>query len=206
MCLGAHVNTDFADTADLAALQQRGGTVEFFMANACSLRQGCDELRNLTNLKRPDFICLTETHLLKDPIKPLSPPGYKQVARLDRTINGGGLLICSKKHLLCNMLDLQLYNSVGISEMVGIEFNGTEYILCYTPNSSAAPGLLKQMELYTACRGSSRHLIFMGDFNIHNLDWIHSVIPVDLGGTLAQEFSEIYLCATLRTRLLLLAY
>ena len=67
-----------------------------------------------------------------DPVKQLIPPGYKIVARLDRTKHGGGLLTGVKKYLLANKLKLGDHNKVSEAEMDGFELNGTDYIVCYT--------------------------------------------------------------------------
>ena len=55
-------------------------------------------MRKHANDRRPDLFGLTETHLIKgDAIKQLFPPGYKAVARLDRSKHGGGLVIGAKQ-------------------------------------------------------------------------------------------------------------
>ena len=88
----------------------------------------------------PDFFAVTETHLDKDPIRPLIPSGYRQVARLDRTHHGGGVLICAKKHLPVDVLDLKKFSTPKVAEMVGISYEDVRYILCYTSNASTSLG------------------------------------------------------------------
>ena len=58
------------------------------------------------------------------------------MARLDRTNDGDGLLIATRSHLLVNDISKRLapFNQVGVAEMIGVEFQGVEYILAYTPD------------------------------------------------------------------------
>ena len=86
-----------------------------FLANARGLRQGSGELQKHADSLRPDFICVTETHLGGDMVSLLIPRGYKVAARLDRNKHGGGLLICVLKHHLVDVLPLSTYNTVGVA-------------------------------------------------------------------------------------------
>ena len=85
----APAQTNVDDAIDTAAIVCH--TV--ITGNARSLRQAAGEVRKHVNDRRPDLFGLTETHLKGDAIKQLFPPGYKAVARLDRSKHGGGLVI-----------------------------------------------------------------------------------------------------------------
>ena len=99
-----------------------------------------------------DFVGISEAHTNGDPAKQLIPQGYIVVARMDRTVNGGGLWICAKKHLLVDSLDKQLkpYQIKCVAEMIGVEYQAVQYILCYTPDSSLAPQLFDKMAQHEA--------------------------------------------------------
>ena len=111
------------------------------------------------------------------------------MARQNRTLNGGGLLIAALDHLLVDTLDISRFNYKCVAELVGIEYNDQQYILCYTPNSSLAPKLCSVLEEYLlAYLGKS--ITFLGDFDAHNPGWIPSTTPLDAAGTAVQELSE----------------
>lgn len=166
-------------------------SVDWLYSNARGLRQAAGELSQLIAEKRPPFFAICETHLNGDPIKPLIPSGYKEVARLDRSLHGGGLLIGAKSHLLVNTLDMSKYNVKEKAELVGVRFEGVDYVLCYTPHSVLAPNLLNAMQCYML-DNPTNHKVFMGDFNVHNSGWIVSSSPTDKGGIEAQEFCEMF--------------
>ena len=166
-------------------------TIEWFLANARGLRQGCGELRARVSKRRPAFFAITESHLDGDPIRALIPGGYKAAARLDRSKHGGGLLIGCMDHFLVDVLDLSEYNIPKVAEMIGVEFLGVQYILCYTPSSAKAPLLFGQAGAYMDAH-PNKQVVWMGDFNAHNPGWIHSTSPLDAAGEAAQEFSEMF--------------
>jgi len=58
--------------------QEGASSVQRFVlySNVCSLCQAFGELSRVCALYRPLFVCLTETHLDKDPVDSFCPPGY----------------------------------------------------------------------------------------------------------------------------------
>ena len=139
-----------------------------------------------------DVFFLTECHLKEGtPVKQLIPKGYKVAARRDRNQHGGGLLAGCKKHLLASELDLSKYNIKMEAELCGFELNGTDYILCYTSHSRFAVRLFDKMQQYVL-DNPGRPTVFLGDFNIHNQEWLNSRSITDKGGSVAQEFCETF--------------
>ena len=126
-----------------------------------------------------------------DPIDSLIPRGYKAAARLERSSHGGGRLLGCMDWLLVGVIDLSSYNIKNVAEMIGVEFQGVQYMLCYTPTSYTSPVLFKQT---SACMDAhtDKRVVWMGDFNAHNPDWIHSSSTLDAAGEAAQDFSELY--------------
>ena len=159
--------------------------------NARGLRQGSCDFRRTVAIKRPTFFAVCETHLKGDPVKPLIPWGYEVLCRLDRSKHGGGLLLGAKKHILADKLKMDKYNSPGNVEMVGIEWAGVHWILCYTPDSRCAVDLLEAAQQYKEGH-AGKQCVFMGDFNCHNNGWIVSESRTDTAGLQAQEFCELF--------------
>ena len=191
MCLG--VNSDCDDDAQtpMQIIPQGADTVDWIYGNSRGLRQGCGDFRKTIASRRPTFFAVNETHLDGDASSAFIPFGYKQICRLDRSIHGGGLMLGSKKHLLVDTLDLKAYNQKGIAEQVGIEWEGTHWILYYTPNSYAALTLLKLQQQYKEDHPGVK-VVFIGDMNVHNDEWICSASATDPGGLAAQEFCELF--------------
>ena len=101
------------------------------------------------------------------------------------------MLIGCKKQILADTLDLSKYNTPGLAEMIGIEWGGVHWILYYTPNSNAALVLLQAIQQYKEDHPTAR-MVFIGDMNAHNSDWIISSSITDKAGLLAQEFCELF--------------
>ena len=66
-----------------------------------------------------------------------------------------------------------------------------DIIDCYTPDSARSPRLFDAMLRYHL-EHPDRPKIFVGDFNIHNPDWVCSTSKTDKAGLVAQEFCEMY--------------
>jgi hypothetical protein len=60
----------------------------------------------------------------RDPSKLFVPSGYKIAARLDRTRNGGGLMLMCEDHLLVDSVDCSVFNTPGQAEMICVDFLG----------------------------------------------------------------------------------
>ena len=189
MCLG--VSDDSDDDMEVLQMPEGAHCVDWIYGNSRGLRQGCGDFRNAIAANKPTFFAANETHLDGDATSAFVPYGYKQICRLDRTMNGGGLMLGGKKHLLVDVLDLSDYNEKGVAEQVGIVWEDVHWILYYTPNSYAALTLLKLQQQYKEDDPGIR-VAFIGDTNVHNNDWICSVSPTDPGGIAAQEFCELF--------------
>ena len=63
--------------------------------------------------------------------------------------------------------------------------------LCYTPKSHLAPRLLDNCEQYKL-DNPFRSVTYLGDFNVHNPDWIHSIGDKDAGGIQAEQMCEMF--------------
>jgi hypothetical protein len=163
----------------------------WLLSNVRGLRQASGELRAYLAANRPTFVALTETHLKGDAINTLVPANkYKTVARLDRSKHGGGLYIGAQQHLLIDKLDLAKYNTVKSAEMVGVRYEHVEYILCYTSKSSLAIKLLMAIQRYMLDNPNNQ-VVLLGDFNVHNQDWIVSS-STDPAGVEAQDMCEMF--------------
>ena len=165
--------------------------LKWHLANVRGLRQGRGELRARLTKYKPEFFALTETHLKGDPLSALIPSNYKVVARLDRSLHGGSLLLGCKNHLLVDVLDLSKFSVPKVAEMVGAVVQGVHYILCYTPSSQLAPRLFEQASAYMDSH-PDQQVVWMGDFNAHHPVWLNSASPFDAAGEAALEFSELY--------------
>ena len=144
MCLGtvAAAEDDVLGFRAGGAVDSTAETVDWIYGNTRGMKQGCGDLCTAVASKRPSFFAANETHLDGDPVKSMIPPGYKIICRLDRNSHGGGLIIGGKKHILADPLPLQKYNTRGVVEMQGIEWDGKHWILYYTPNSHTAQQLI----------------------------------------------------------------
>ena len=163
---------------------------DWFLSNCRGLRQAVGELRAYLAAHKPAFFALDETHLMGDSTQHLLPSTYKMVARLDRTKHGGGLYIGAKSHLLVNQLDLASYNTVKEAEIVGVRYDDVDYLLCYTHKSSTAVKLLLAVQRYML-DNPGRKVVLLGDFNLHNQDWIKSA-TTDSAGVEAQEMCDTF--------------
>ena len=162
--------------------------VQWFYTNVRGLRQGSGEIRATAACRKSQFVGLVETHLDGDPIRPLGPAGYKTVGRLVRSKQGGGLIVLARSHLLVDKVDLSAYHIEKAAEMIGIQFQDTAYILCYTPSAAKAPQLFNSLTKYMLDH-QDQCTVCIGDFNSHNPDWLMSSSPLDTAGMEAQQFA-----------------
>ena len=152
-------------------------SISGYLANARSLRQASGDIQRQVTMIDADIFFVTESHLKDDPTRCLVPAGYKVVTRFDRTKHGGGVLAGAKEHLLASALDLSDYCIRGEAEMAGFELDDVDYIGCYTSNSVTAKVLVAQCVRYLL-KHPSRKVVFLGDFNVHNREWINFVLPL----------------------------
>ena len=165
-------------------------SVNWIYGNVRGLSQARGDLRKSIVTHRPTFFAATETHLDGDPIKALIPWGYKVLARLNRTVHGGGLIIGCKTQVLADCPDLKMYNIKGGTEVAGIEWGGVHWILYYTPNTYQASLLIDMLQKYKEDHPDVP-VVFIGDMNVHNAEWLQHSSGTDIAGTRAQEFAEM---------------
>lgn len=165
--------------------------VKWIYGNSRGLRQGSGEFKKAVVTHKPTFWAMNECHLDDDPAKALIPSGYKVVCRLDRNNHGGGLLMGAEKHLLVDSLNMHKYNLKGVAEMVGFTWADVDWILYYTSSARAAVTLLEMMRLYRE-EHPGRRVVFIGDMNAHNSDWLCGTDVTDEAGMLAEELCEMY--------------
>ena len=89
-----------------------------------------------------------------------------------------------------NLHKLRDYNKVSEAEVDGFKLNGTDYIVCYISHSKLAAVLSDMMQQYML-DNPDLSVIFMGDFNIHNKEWLISKVDTDEGRSIAQEFQSV---------------
>ena len=176
------------DLDSLAGVEQHD--VSWLLSNVRGMRQASGEVRAYIAAHRLAFFALVETHLDRDSVKPLLPPGYQTVARLDRTKHGGGLCIGAREHLLVDKLNLAKYNTVRSAEIIGVRSEDVDYLLGYTNKSSEAIKLLLAVQLYML-DNPGRKVVLLGDFNVHNMDWITST-STDAAGREAEGTCEMF--------------
>ena len=147
------VAPETADAVGLLLCDQTGGgefirrpQVRWLLSNARGLKQAAIELKVRVECDWLDFVGIVETFQKdNESIKMQLPRGFKVAARFDRAGKGGGQVILSRNHLLVDAIDLKKYCVPRTAELVGIEYDGIKYILCYTPNSTASVVLFKQL-------------------------------------------------------------
>ena len=74
--------------------------------------------------------------------------------------------------------------------LVGIRSGDEDYLLCYTPKSSLALRLLIVAQQYML-DNPDRKVVLLGDFNLHNQDWITSC-STDAAGIEAEEMCAMF--------------
>ena len=179
-----------ADSA-MAASVHYEGVHKCLYANIRGLRQGAGELAAMVRTADPHFVFLTECHIAKgEPINMWVPSGYKVVAKRWRSKHGGGLLILSKEHLLCDPLDLKAYHIEEAAELIGMRFGGVTYIDAYSNQSELCKQMVAVLKRLRADLPVDK-LVILGDFNIHNEGWLHSVSGTDAAGELMEEFVQL---------------
>lgn len=190
--LAAAIQTDNKDTQNIDnKTNEAASRASAVYANLRGFNQAAQEVVIYVHNKKPHFAFINETHLNADePINRLMPTGYKVVSRLDRTANGGGLMIWSRSDLLCDLLDMKEYNTVETSELIAMKHESITHMLGYTNKSSCAHVLIAAVTQYLLDHPDEKIALY-GDFNVHNKDWIHST-KTDSGGVLAQEFAELF--------------
>jgi hypothetical protein len=177
--------------AGAAAGAARHSHVDVLYGNCRGIKQARGEIAVHAKLRNPALIILNECHVDKrDPSKLFVPRGYKVAARLDRTRNGGGLMLMCEDHLLVDTVDCSAFNTPGQAEMICVDFLGQYWVDCYTPSSQLAPVLFKACTDFRNAHPLQR-MNFFGDFNSHHEEWLISS-KTDAAGRCAKEFAELF--------------
>ena len=170
------------------------GVHKCLLANIRGLRQGSGELAARVELEKPHFIFLTECHVAKgDAINTLIPYGYKVVIKRWRTKHGGGLLILALEHLLCDPLTFKILDKYHVdekAELIAMRYGGVTYVTCYSNKSTAAKVLVSAMDQLKQDFPDDS-FVFIGDFNVHNSEWIVSESKTDEAGEMLEEFVQL---------------
>lgn len=180
------------DTHAVTALSVRSvGTHKCLYANVRGLRQAAGELAAMVDSVQPHFVFLTECHIGQDePINTLVPYGYKVVVKRWRSKHGGGLLILSQEHLLCDPLNLKGFHIDEVAELVGMEYGGVKYVDAYCNRSSRCPQMVEVLQRLRDTWADEK-VVIVGDFNLHNDEWLHSVSGTYKGGEMMEEFVQL---------------
>ena len=88
-------------------------------------------------------------------------------------------------------LDLREYVTPKVAEMAGFVLDGIGYIGCYAPDSKHGVELIRQGERYLEDHPNSK-VVFTGDFNVHDAEWLCSTTHTDAAGRAAQELCESF--------------
>ena len=167
------------------------GTHKCLYANIRGLKQGAGELAAVVETDSPHFVFLTECHIAPDePINMCVPCGYKPVAKRWRSAHGGGLLILAQDHLLCDPFGMDDYHVDESVELIAMQYGGVVYIAGYSNKSSVCVVMIDVLKQLKEDHPLLKFVI-VGDFNIHNECWLHSVSGTDTAGELMEEFAQL---------------
>jgi len=152
--------------------------------------QGFPELSVSSLFLRPDVITLVETHLAGEPLQMKLPRGYTVAACHDRSRHGGGVLLLCREDLLMDVIDCEMYYYVSeTSEIVGVHYQETLILCVYRQPSATNVTLIDSL---TRFRLANRHYsIIVGDFNVHEREWLGSPFTFH-AGTALREFCELF--------------
>ena len=75
--------------------------------------------------------------------------------------------------------------------MAGFELDTIHYIGCYAPDSKKAVILIERCRQYLLDHPAV-NVVFVGDFNTHNAEWLVSNVKTDGAGIAAQELCESF--------------
>ena len=176
-------------TADEHDAEAQQGRHSCLYANVRGLRQAAGELAARADMLKPHLIILTECHIGKgEPINTLIPHGYKVVVKRWRTKHGGGLLILSQDHLLCDPIDTQKYFEEESSEIIAMQHADVIYSTVYTNKTSRCPRLIDALSRLRADRPNGK-MVICGGFNAHNKEWLCSANATDAAGELVEDFA-----------------
>ena len=165
--------------AKVAATMSRPRPLRLLVTNAFSLCNKIGDLQHALITHNVDIAVATETKMTIDKVTQAEAtiPGYAPPIRCDRTAHGGGA-ICVKAGVLYKELDIDH----GTQEIIWISIatnHNTRLGLCaaYCPGSCAHNdiSMFDQIEAgIETARQSCSNIIFAGDCNVYNEDWLGS--------------------------------
>ena len=164
-------------------------TLAVLFSNIRGYHQGLSELSVCLMSTCPDFVALVETHLSGEPLQMHLPRGYVVAARHDHSRYGGGVLLLCRDNLLVDFVDCETYYVSGTSEIVGVRYQGTIILCIYRQPGASDVILIDSLTRFRAV--NSRHpIIIVGDFNVHEREWLGSS-HTSAAGVALREFSEL---------------
>ena len=161
-----------------------------YFSNIRGYHQGFPELSASSLSLCPDIVVLVETHLAGEPLQMKLPRGYVVAAHRDRSRHGGGVLLLCRDDLLVDSVDCGEYYVSATSEIIGVRYQET-IILCIYRQPS--PTDITLIDSLTRFRIANRHcsIIVVGDFNVHDRDWLGSPFTSPAGAALC-GFCEMF--------------
>lgn len=135
------------------------------------MRNKLSELILLVSDRKPDIICVTETHFAVEYCDAeVSIPNY-DVFRADRNIYGGGSIIYVNSRLLAIRME-----SFCVTDCLGVSFEtikGKIHVVCVYRSTSLTEDENQALidELNTLPVNDSSEVIIVGDFNLPNVNW-----------------------------------
>ena len=185
------VDVDDGSIEAVAHLERPVGTHKCLYANIRGLSQGAGELAAMVEKEAPHFVFLTECHIHpKESIDIWIPHGYKVVVKRCRSKHGGGLIILSQEHLLCDTVSMKKYHIDEAAELVAMRYGEVVYVDGYSNKSSVCGKMIAALGQMRIDMPTTKFVV-MGDFNIHNEKWLHSVSGTDDAGEKMEEFVQL---------------
>ena len=161
-------------------------SLKALVANVRSLRQACGELAATAHDTSAHVICVTETFLDGDAIKPLTPDGYICAGRRDRIKHGGGVLVFLRDSVLYSAYDTSTqYHIQETAEMVAVRIEelGVVIITVYAQPSEKNTDLIIALgKLQAKIEADGLKSVICGDFNAHNKEFLGSLTSTWMAG------------------------
>ena len=118
------------------------------------------------------------------------PRGYVVAARCDRSRHGGGVLLLCREDLLVDSVDCETYYVSGTSEVIGVCYQETMILCVYRQPSAIDTTLINSLTRFRLAN-SHYSIIIVGNFNVHERDWLGSPFTSSAGSAL-HGFCELF--------------
>lgn len=149
------------------------------LLNARSIKGKLTELQALSF--DYDLICITETHL--DPSFPNSlifDSTDKVIYRVDRNLNGGGVLIALNAEIEHSPIDIDTEGEIVCVEVNDSRRKYSCLVVCvYRPPSNNTVDPIYNCLNYLKSKYPSHKTLLVGDFNLPNISWNSDITPSD---------------------------